>query len=331
MHLDLSHWIRFGRVIQGRGELPYVDLLNAMREAVRAGRVKVVLSGAQYAEVAKIKDPAQRRSLREVIEDLSAFTYLTSRVDVMKLELEATLNELTGTRGLEWAPIELVGTSALNVLGRVGGLRIMEGEHDITSRLLAEDPFWVERLAKMNLQAERMLLEGPSDEDAADMRADGYQPERLEQQVIDNAALEAEWSKQVEEHRRTHILRDLVGARFLGLELIDMLVREQIVRKIQVDDIFTTPEGGARFLMSMPTSAVTVSMKAQYHQDRNRQWTSNDLYDIDALALTIPYCDVVFADASARDAALRRGLDRHFDTLLPRRPDELTSVLNGLG
>ena len=82
--------------------------------------------------------------------------------------------------------------------------------------------------------------------------------------------------------------------------------------------------------MSMPSTAVTVSMKAQYHQDRNRRWASNDLYEIDALALAIPYCDVAFTDASARDAAMRRGLDRHFDTILPRRPEELTSALHAL-
>lgn len=89
--------------------------------------MKVVLSGAQYGEVVKVKDPAQRRALGAVVEELSEFTYLTSRVDVIKLELEAALDQLTGTRGIGWTPIKLVGPSALNVLGRVGGLRIMEG------------------------------------------------------------------------------------------------------------------------------------------------------------------------------------------------------------
>ena len=327
IHLDLAQWIRFGRAIQGRGERAYVELLEELREGVLTGGIRIVLSGAQYREVLKIKDPAQRRALASVIEELTDFTYLTSHVDIQRLELQAALDHLTQTKGLGWGSIDLLGKSALNVVGRVGGLRIMEKGEDVTSRLLREDPSWVERLATMNRMAERMLLRGPDDEEAAKMQADGYQPQVAEQQIVDNAVIESQWSEQIDEYRGSHRIRDLVIARHLYLELADMLVREQIARGIQIRDIFTTPEGGTEFVMSMPSSAVIVSMKAQYHQDPNRSWTPNDLYDIDALALALPYCDVVFTDASARDGALRRGLDRHFETFMPRRPEDLTSKL----
>ncbi len=330
IHLDLAQWIRFGRVVQGQGEPAYADLLEALRQAIQAGQVRIVLTGAQYSEVTKIKDPAQRRALASVIEELTDFTYLVSHVDVLRLELQTTLDNLTGTRGLGWTPTDLLGKSALNVVGRVGGLQIIQEGEDVTAKMLAADPSWAERLATMNRMAERMLLQGPDDQEAAEIRAGGYQPELVEQQIVDNAALEAAWSTQIEKYRGTYVMRDLVIARYLNLELMEMLVHELMARGIQIDDIFTTPEAGTRFLMSMPSSAVTVSMKAQYHQDPNRRWSANDLYDIDALALALPYCDIVFADASAQDAALRRGLDTHFDTMLPRRPKELTSLLRTL-
>ncbi|RKT33511.1 hypothetical protein DEU34_2111 [Microbacterium sp. AG1240] len=326
-HLDLAQWIRFGRAIKGRGETAYIDLLEALREGVRTGRIRVVLSGAQYREVIKIKDPAQRRVLASIIEELTDFTYLASHVDIQRLELQATLDHLTGTSGLGLTPIDLLGKSALNVVGRVGGLRIIKDGEDITSRLLAEDPSWVERLATANLMAERMLLHGPDDDEAAKLRADGYQPQMAEQHIVDNAIIESDWSKQIDQYRSSQRIRDLVIARHLYLELMDMLAREQVARGIQIQNIFTTPAGGTEFVMSMPSSAVVVSMKAQYHQDPNRTWTPNDLYDIDALAVALPYCDIVFADASARDAALRRGLDLHFDTFMPRRPEDLTTRL----
>lgn len=330
VHLDLAQWIRFGQVLQGRGDPTYAELLEVVLEAVRVRRIQIVISGAQYSEVIKIKDPAQRRALARVIEELSDFNYLASHVDVIRLELQTTLDRLTGTRGLGWGPIDLVGRSALNVMGRVGGLRVMQDGEDVTSSLLADDPSWVDRLAEMNRISERMLLHGPDDVEARELRADGYQPEQIEERVIGNAILEADWATQIKKYRRTHFTRDLVIARYIRLELMELLVREQMARDIQMNDIFTTPEDGMRFLMSMPSSAVVASMKAQYHQDPSRRWTSNDLFDIDALALAIPYCDIVFADAAARDAALRRGLDRHFGTFLPRRPADLTAKLQSM-
>lgn len=328
IHLDLSQWIRFGRVAQGKGIGEYAELLDVLRETVRSQRARVVISGAQYRELLKIKDPAQRRALAAVVEEVTDFSYLTSHLDIVRLELGASLDALTGTEGINWGSTSLLGSSALNVMGRVGGLRIMENGNDVTARLVANDPSWRTRLAELNRMAERMLLHGPSDEEAEDMRGDGYSPEQVEQGMIDNATLEAAWSKEIRKYLPGHLIRDLVMFRHLQLELLDLIVREQLVRHIQVDDIFTDPLGGARFVLGMPSSAVTVSMKAQYHQDPNRSWSVNDLYDIEALAITLPYCDIVFADASARDAAIRRGLDQHFQTLLPRRPEDLTELLS---
>jgi len=327
VHVDLAHWIRFGRVVQGRGDSEYARLLDALRTAVVARRIRIVLSGAQYREILKIKDPAQRQALAEIVEELTDFTYLAGHVEIMRLEMECTLNRLTPTTGIDWTAIDLLGQSALNVVGRKGGLRIMQEGEDVTASLLAEDPEWEARLAAMNRMAEQMLLRGPSDEEAEEIRADGYAPERAEQQLVNNATLENAWSEQIAPHRANYSLRRLVSARYLYLELNEMLAAELQARGLRLEDLFPSPEHADRFVLSMPSSAVTVSMKAQYHQDASRVWTANDMYDIDALALSLPYCDVVFADASTRDAAIRRGLDRHFSTFLPRKPADLVEHL----
>lgn len=46
----------------------------------------------------------------------------------------------------------------------------------------------------------------------------------------------------------------------------------------------------------MPSVRVAVSLKTHYHKNRQHNWTTNDMYDIDALAVAMPYCDAVFAD-----------------------------------
>jgi hypothetical protein len=71
-----------------------------------------------------------------------------------------------------------------------------------------------------------------------------------------------------------------------------------------------------------------ISLKTRYHRDRQHQWTANDINDIDALAIAVPYCDAVFTDKAARNTlAVSREL-RPFGTFLPRKPGELAEWLD---
>jgi hypothetical protein len=49
-------------------------------------------------------------------------------------------------------------------------------------------------------------------------------------------------------------------------------------------------------LRAMPGAEVGTVLKARCHRDAERKWTSNDMFDFDALAVAVPYCDVVGAD-----------------------------------
>jgi hypothetical protein len=68
----------------------------------------------------------------------------------------------------------------------------------------------------------------------------------------------------------------------------------------------------------------------QYHRNPGKRWTVNDIYDIDALAIAVPYCDVVFTDAEARGTLVRAGFESRMNTALPRTPNELVKILHTL-
>src|SRR5690606_32896496 len=103
-------------------------------------------------------------------------------------ELQATLDSHTGTLGLGFTPIELVGESILHAMGRVGGLRIMRDGVDVTADMIANDPSLRDQLTEMERMAEKSLLAGPADADIPALRDGGYRPEIPQQQVRDNAA-----------------------------------------------------------------------------------------------------------------------------------------------
>ncbi len=93
VYLDLNHWIGLSQALAGHPKgTAHCDVLEACRRARSAGKAMFVLSKTIYAEVQKIKDPMQRRRLAEVIEELTDFSTLVSRVVVMDLEFSALLD-----------------------------------------------------------------------------------------------------------------------------------------------------------------------------------------------------------------------------------------------
>lgn len=327
LYLDLNHWIELARASQGSGRQEYVDLLKALWEAVRTKRARVVLTSSLFREVSKITSPAKRSALKLVVAELSGFAYLFGLPDIFQLELQALLDQTTSTTGINYGPVQLLGRGILHAMGRVGGLRVYEAGEDVTAKLKQDDPAWVQRLARMELQAEEALFEGPGPGEIPELRTSGYRPEIPQQRVRDNASFEQDWSLRIKPYRSTHQLRDLVIARHLSLELIDMLTAELLARDLTMGDLLVGPTVSRAFVLRMPASAVMVSLLAQYHQDPNKSWKQNDMYDIDALATSVPYCDIVFTDAAARDALVRRQLHLSMGTVLPRRPDELIEEL----
>ena len=93
VYLDLNHWIGLSQALAGHPKgAANGTVLEACRAARSAGKALFVLSGTIYAEVQKIRDPMQRRRLAEVMEELTDFSTLVSRVVVMELEFSALLD-----------------------------------------------------------------------------------------------------------------------------------------------------------------------------------------------------------------------------------------------
>src|SRR5688572_22393889 len=51
-----------------------------------------------------------------------------------------------------------------------------------------------------------------------------------------------------------------------------------------------------------------MALKTAWHRNRDIPWSANDIYDIDAMALAVPYCDVVVTEKACPPCS---GLNRH--------------------
>jgi hypothetical protein len=337
VYLDLNHYIYLARAAAGDATVPsgYGSLLEAARRARGDGRAIFPLSATHYVEMSGIRDPAQRTAVADIMEDLSGFRVLLGRVVIAKLEIEAMLDVLLGS-DTDGVTIPLLGTSVGWAFGMRGGLVVRDADgNDTTAQLRTEmgarefDEFFT----RANRTTERALLAGPADEDLPALRANGYAPELTHHTTETRAQQEREQAGRLDADPRWRRgrLRDVIGAREFAVEWIDQLTRAVMARETTIGQAVLGDRSSIRaFADGMPSNRVAITLKTRYHRDGQHRWTSNDIHDIDALAVAVPYCDAVFTDKAVHNALTASREILPFDTFLPRRPSDLTDWINAL-
>jgi len=122
-------------------------------------------------------------------------------------------------------------------------------------------------------------------------------------------------------------LRDLVAAREVVIELEGKLARGLAARGVDREELFADEAAVRSAISAMPSFDVEVSMKASYHRDPAHRWKTNDVYDIDALASTLPYCDIVVPDKAVASHAERTGLANRLGATVLGRLDDAIGLL----
>jgi hypothetical protein len=96
-----------------------------------------------------------------------------------------------------------------------------------------------------------------------------------------------------------------------------------------LDDLVNTQDAG-RFIDVMPSADVWTSLLAGRHRNPQSRWLANDIFDIDAMCVAVPYCDVVVADADAAHAVNSARLPSRLGTTVISRLEDLVEVLADL-
>lgn len=332
VYLDLNHWIGLSQALVGhRQGASHVATLEACRAARASGRVIFVLSGTAYIEVQRIKHPDQRRRLTEVVEELADFQTLVGRHVAMALELDAVLDPIA-KRASQLSKVPLVGRGVRHAFGVQSGFSIMGPEGDVTESFRQRygaakfDAF----MTKNMLEMERSIFRGPMDEsEESELRSHGYFPEsttamaerRLEQELSYKRTMDADPSI------RRGDLSDYVSVRELLIEFQDILPRTLHQRGLVLSDLTEGREAGRRLVHSMPSTTVSVTLKSEWHRNGQREWTTNDIFDIDALSLAMPYCDVVVTEKACAHILRTAKIDQRMCTALLTSLQELPDLL----
>ena len=122
-------------------------------------------------------------------------------------------------------------------------------------------------------------------------------------------------------------LRDVVAARELCTEFQDMLRRALAERQLALTDVISDQESARKLARSMPSTEISIELKTAWHRNRDKNWTANDIYDIDAMALAVPYCDIVVTEKACHHALTTARLGERMHTALLRDLNELPNTL----
>jgi hypothetical protein len=327
VYLDLNHFIYLAIVVVGKiAPVGYPQLLAAARDAVNTGRAIFPLSATHLMEVSKIGKTKRRADVANVMAELSGFTYILGRSLIMELEIEASLSLLAGQDLTTVGPVDLIGYGGLWPFGQRMLITLVDdGGQETTQQVRAAmgPEAFDDTMAHANWDAQMLLLiGGDSGHPQATWRTalDG----RAQREVGQVAAIDTR------PNYRQSGLRDVINAAEAFVELNTSLKAGMLRSGLEPEQFFPTPQDARRFNDGMPSTRVAVSLKTHYHRNRQHNWTTNDMHDIDALAVAVPYCDAVFVDKAMLNGLTSSPELNLFGTRLPSTPVELADWLDQL-
>jgi hypothetical protein len=335
VYLDLNHWVSLAKASSGHPDGPrYQEALAHCADAVERGRAVFPLSATTYMEVSRIGRYRQRHDLREVIEVVSRYAVVTPRDVILRHELEALLSALDGPSPYGVNSIPYLDFGVARAFGIVGGFRIVtrDSGEDVTDAARAAHPGGPDdfdrRLELADLELNRKTLDGPTPDEEPELRRAGWDPMVGFQAAAQRAAEELEQVRRfnAEPAWRGSRIRDVIAAREVAIELYGMLGEALDARGVTLEGVFPDPEH-ARAFNRMPSFDVSVTLKTAYHRNPAHRWKANHIHDIDALAATVPYCDIVVTDQEAAACANDTGLAERLNTVVCSSLDDLMSQL----
>lgn len=334
-YLDQWVWIRLARAATGKADDPRdSDLLEALIEAADAG-VAFPLSSTHYIETQSIPSARQRHDVAGVMSVISHCRTFRRRRDLLRNQLLIAMHEEFGRPTFRPNRLDPLG---LGVHWAFEGIEKTLQVHDADGQVIDSPELPRELRIRATQGVEFQLLAGPLDDQVTLLREQyGYKPEatteagrsRLEwEQDFVRLLVESPPSDPVE-------LRVWIQAREVlheNLELLSDVFREYglPMRRLSGgfdDDPRRSREFISGFFDRLPSLQVATDLKLAVHRNNQRGWALNDVYDIDAMSIAVPYCAVVVADKAVTDALHRLKTGDRQGTLVTGRLEELNDVL----
>lgn len=319
IYLDQMKWIDLARAETRHAQgAQYIPALEAFKKAVDDGRASFPLSVAHYIETGKSQDSSRRVNLTKTMMRLAGMDRIAPPHVVVPWEIRKALIEVfeldAPTPGLQ-----LFGETAAHAHA-LPSLRYTAPEEHEGVMLSEADKRKLEELVAPKFEA--IILGGIAPE--------GY-PESTRlvfQDLLDyDERFVAEQNRiagWVEKLPRTKLPNIMVAT-----AMQDML--EPAIEAAQelgvAPEALVEAQNVTRLIEHMPSRWVEMKLRHLKQANPQKRWEGNDLNDITALAIAVPYCDVVVTEKFWSSILNNAKVPQRYDTLVTPSLQDVVDLL----
>lgn len=315
VYLDQNKWIDLARAATGhpRGK-QFEPLLEELTAAARDGRARFPLSLTHYLETGKKADRKKRMELATTMLTLAGHVRIAPAQRIVPWEIRRAMVEEFDL-DVEVQDIEIFGDGVAHaagsedlssaVLDRIGDLALPE---DVRVE--------VERSGRAAYEA--MILADVLPAGVSHPLRDGLRQvrDRTDARFVEG---QRDVADAILEHGRHRLADIMLATAYSDIRL--PIAEAAFELGLQPPQVVEHIEGIIR-----RTSSRWVEMKLRHQRQANSQiqWQGNDLNDVIALSIAVPYCDVVVTErswSSMINAA--KANERFGTTVTPRLRDVL--------
>jgi len=307
VYLDQNMWIDLAKARAGRKEKAHlVEVLQATQDAVRAGYASFPLSAQHYIETSNRGSRESREHLAGLMLSLSQGHAIASAQAVVPYEIEvALIKQLQLPDDLPPA-IQIFGKGANHVFNTEVLTYEAPDEyegHPLPAKLQALATVVGSALTEFAILAGSPSSETTRPAMTQHMRLTGLKFAAGQQDLRDRIAEMGHGQ-----------LEDAMTATAIA-DILDPL--QAVCARLGVDPVRLFA-GGAEMLSSLvyaiPSRWVEREMRRLRHANPQMQWKGNDLNDVMALSVAVPYCDVVVTERQWTHLVRVAKVDQRFKT-----------------
>ncbi|WP_433524030.1 hypothetical protein ACQPZ2_01985 [Nocardia pseudovaccinii] len=317
VYLDQAKWIDLSKCRVGHHQgTKFQDVYDLASEAVSRGYASFVLSCAHYYETQSREKSTSRLDLAWTMALLSKFHCIAPVQVVVPAEIEHFLTGEAVT-----AQVNLFGVG----MNHAFNTNVDLGHLD-PSILGAFPPGWRAAVAEAReWVAELFVLGSPP----TPTHSDRLMLETA-RTIRDGAQKFVDAQTTLSDHLRTQNLRHRLNDYAITSEIADFIdpLMERCQRHgISMDEVFRDKETIRELLQRIPSRWVSSELRRVRLRNPQQPWTKNDLNDILALSIAVPYCDVVVTERQWSRHINHLGLAEQYGTTVLHDLTELTEVL----